>query len=50
MLSFPEKYVKTKENARKLFFWRNGNMNTPLTDKVEAKATDSKIIRHWTSK
>ena len=50
MLSFPEKYIKTKENACKLFLWRNGNMNVSLLDEGEAIAADYKICRHWTSK
>ena len=50
MLIFPEKYVKTKENSTKLFFWRNRNINVPLLHEVEAKAADAKISRHWTSR
>ena len=45
MINFQEKFVKTKENPCKLFFWRNGNMNVPLLDEVEAKAAGSRHVR-----
>ena len=48
MLKFPEKYVKPKKN-RKTFSSKNRNMNLPLLNEVEPKATDSKISIQWTS-